>query len=312
MADPALQTRALSKRFGATWALRDLDLSVAPGEVLGYLGPNGAGKTTTLRLLLGLLRPTAGQASIFGVDATRDPVAAHRRLAYVPGEANLWPRLTGAQTLDYLARLHGGCELGYRAQLIDLFALDPHVRVREYSKGNRQKLSLIAALATRADLLLLDEPTSGLDPLMEQQFREQVRVARGRGQAILLSSHILAEVEALSDRIAILRAGRLVDLGTLEQLRHLATVEVDVAFAGDPPELSGVPSVVHAVRTGHSVHCQVTGSIDPLIKALATQDVLTLSCREPTLEQLFLRHYGAEETTQTDARSAFAGTDGPP
>lgn len=301
MSAPAIRTEGLSKRFGSTaWALRDLDLTVEPGEIVGYLGPNGAGKTTTLRLLLGLLRPTAGRAAVFGVDATGDPVAAHRRVAYVPGEASLWPRLTGAQTLDYLARLHGDCDRGYRAELIETFSLDPDVRVREYSKGNRQKLSLIAALATRADLLLLDEPTSGLDPLMEQRFREEVRVARTRGQAVLLSSHILAEVEALSDRIAILRAGRLVDIGTLEQMRHLAMVDVDVTFAADPPDLSGVPGVVNPVRNGHAVHCRISGSVDPLIKALASHDVLALSMKEPTLEQLFLSHYGDDAQPKTE------------
>jgi ABC-2 type transport system ATP-binding protein len=298
---PAVITTGLSKRFGSgAWALRELDLTVEPGEVVGYLGPNGAGKTTTLRLLLGLLRPTSGSAAIFGVDASRNPVEAHRRVAYVPGEASLWPRLTGAQTLDYLAGLHGGCDEHYRAELMDTFALDPDVRVREYSKGNRQKLSLIAALATRADLLLLDEPTSGLDPLMEQRFRDEVRTARARGQAVLLSSHILAEVEALSDRIAILRGGRLVDLGTLEQMRHLAMVDVDVAFAGEPPDLSRVPGVVNPVRTGHAVHCQVAGPIDALVKALASHDVIALSCREPSLEQLFLSHYGSSSEPGRD------------
>ena len=306
MTTPAIRTIGLSKRFGSTaWALRGLDLTVEPGEVLGYLGPNGAGKTTTLRLLLGLLRPTAGSAALFGVDATRDPVAAHRRVAYVPGEASLWPRLTGAQTLDYLARLHGGCDTAYRAELIDTFALDPDVRVREYSKGNRQKLSLIAALATRADLLLLDEPTSGLDPLMEQRFREEIGVARARGQAVLLSSHILAEVEALSDRIAILRAGRLVDVGTLEQMRHLAMVEVEAKFADDPPDLASVPGVVNAVRSGQAIRCHVAGPVDALIKALAQHDVVALTIREPTLEQLFLSHYGDEAQTlsETSVRS---------
>lgn len=301
MTDAAIRTEGLSKRFGTgTWALRNLDLTVGPGEVVGYLGPNGAGKTTTLRLLLGLLRPTTGTASIFGVDATRAPVAAHRHLAYVPGEASLWPRLTGAQTLEYLAHLHGGCDERYRAELVELFALDPGIRVREYSKGNRQKLSLIAALATRADVLLLDEPTSGLDPLMEQRFREEIRGARERGQAVLLSSHILAEVEALSDRIAILRAGRLVDLGTLEQMRHLAMIDVEVAFAADPPDLTTVPGVVKPVRTGRSVHCQVSGSIDALVKALASHDVISFTSHEPTLEQLFLSHYGDGATARGD------------
>src|SRR5437016_6809887 len=193
-----------------------LDLEVAAGETLGYLGPNGAGKTVTIRLLLGLLRPTAGRAEIFGLDAHRDTIAAHRRLAYVPGEANLWPSLTGAETLHLLGRVHGQVDAAYRDVLIDRFQLDPSKRVREYSKGNRQKLILVAGLMTRADLLLLDEPTSGLDPLMEQAFRHCVHEAREWGQTVFLSSHIMSEVEALCDRVAILRSGRLVEVGTLK------------------------------------------------------------------------------------------------
>jgi ABC-2 type transport system ATP-binding protein len=207
---PAIRTEKLSKTFGETRALQSLDLEVAPGEVIGYLGPNGAGKTTTIRLLLGLLRATSGRDEIFGIDCQEDPVAAHTRVAFVPGEVNLWPSLTGTETLHLLGRVHGNVDVPYRNRLCDRFEFDPTKKVRTYSKGNRQKLILIAALMTRADLLLLDEPTSGLDPLMERAFRTCVADARERGQTVFLSSHILSEVEALCDRVAILRAGELV------------------------------------------------------------------------------------------------------
>ena len=201
----AIETQQLSKRYGSTTAVQELNLEISEGEVYGYLGPNGAGKTTTIRLLLGLHRPTGGRARLFGLDCWRDPVNAHRRIAYVAGEPSLWPAMTGEQTLEYLARLHGGCDTDYRAQLIDGFELDTSKRVRALSKGNRQKVQLIAALATRADLLVLDEPTSGLDPLMEMVFRDSVRQAKDRGQTVFLSSHILSEVEAVCDRVGILR-----------------------------------------------------------------------------------------------------------
>jgi len=204
----AIRAEGLCKSFGATVALRSLDLEVPEGEVIGYLGPNGAGKTTTIRCLLGLIRASAGRVELFGVDAQARPVQAHRRIAYVPGEANLWPGLTGAETLHLLGRLHGKVDLAYRAVLIERFQLDLSKRVRAYSKGNRQKVILIAGLMTRADLLLLDEPTSGLDPLMEQAFRECITEARERGQTVFLSSHILSEVEALCDRVGILRSGQ--------------------------------------------------------------------------------------------------------
>src|SRR5205085_2892251 len=199
----AVRTEGLSKSFGSTNALISLDLDVPPGEVLGYLGPNGAGKTTTIRLLLGLLRPSSGRAEIFGIDCQADPVEAHRRLAYVPGEVSLWPSLTGAETLHLLGRVHGHVDVAYRDLLLERFEFDPSKKVRAYSKGNRQKLILIASLMTRAELLLLDEPTSGLDPLMERAFRECIAEARHRGQTVFLSSHILSEVEALCDRVAL-------------------------------------------------------------------------------------------------------------
>jgi ABC-2 type transport system ATP-binding protein len=293
MGTNAIATRGLTKRFGRVTALEDLTLDVDPGEVLGYLGPNGAGKTTTIRLLLGLLRPTSGRCAVFGIDATRHPVEAHRRTAFVPGEASLWPKLTGMETLHLLGEVQGQVDTPYRDELIERFELDPSKRVRTYSKGNRQKVVLIAALMTRADLLVLDEPTAGLDPLMEQVFRACVHEARSRGQAVFLSSHILSEVEALCDRVAILRQGRLVDLGTLHELRHLAALSVDATFAGPVPELSGVPGVTHVVTDGESVHLELRGPVGPLIRALAPTDVVGLQSREPSLEELFLGHYGA-------------------
>src|SRR6516165_5731373 len=245
----AIRTEGLTKRYGATTALDSLDLRVGPGEVYGYLGPNGAGKTTTIRLLLGLHRPSAGHAELFGIDAWGDPVAAYRRVAYVAGEPFLWPGLTGAETLAYLARLRGGTDEAYRDVLVDRFRLETAKKVRALSKGNRQKVQLVAAFATRADLLILDEPTSGLDPLMEMAFRETAREAKERGQTIFLSSHMLSEVEAVCDRVGILRAGRLVDEGTLAELRHLSAQTIEVTFDGEPPELRAVPGV-HSERTG--------------------------------------------------------------
>jgi ABC-2 type transport system ATP-binding protein len=287
----AIRTEGLSKRYGQTLALDDLDLLVQEGEVYGYLGPNGAGKTTTIRLFLGLHRPTSGSASLFGIDAWRDPVAAHRRVAYVAGEPFLWPALTGAETLEFLARLHGGTDLTYRRELVERFSLDTSKRVRALSKGNRQKVQLVAALATRADLLILDEPTSGLDPLMEMAFRHSIHEARERGQTIFLSSHILSEVEALCDRVGILREGRLVDQGTLEELRHLSAQTVEVTFAGAAPDLGQIPGVRIQRAGENALRCEATGNIGPLIAALASYPVVTLTSREPSLEEIFLHHY---------------------
>ncbi len=292
---PAVQARGLTKRYADVAALDDLTLDVAPGEVLGYLGPNGAGKTTTIRLLLGLARPTAGRAEIFGVDVTADPVATHERLAYVPGEAALWPQLTGAETLHLLARVHGRTDTAYRDLLVKRFDFDPSKKVRAYSKGNRQKVNLIAAFASRADLLVLDEPTSGLDPLMEQAFRESVQEARDAGQAVFLSSHVLSEVEALCDRVAILRAGRLVEVGTLAELRHLSALTIEATFDGPPPDVTGVQGVSAVRVTGNHLSCQVSGPVDELLAALAVARPRTLLSRQPSLEELFLQHYGADE-----------------
>jgi ABC-2 type transport system ATP-binding protein len=290
---PAIRTEGLTKRYGDVTALASLDLEIAPGEVMGYLGPNGAGKTTTIRLLLGLARPTAGRAEIFGLDCQRQAVDAHRRLAYVPGEASLWPSLTGAETLHLLGRVQGRVDTAYRDELIERFALDPSRKIRSYSKGNRQKVLLIGALMTRPDLLLLDEPTSGLDPLMEREFRRCVAEAREGGQTVFLSSHILSEVESVCDRVAILRAGRLAEIGTLAQLRHLSALTVEVIFDRTPPDLAHVTGVTHVVVDDHRVQLQVQGPIEPLVNALAGTGLRQLLSREPDLEELFLAHYGS-------------------
>jgi ABC-2 type transport system ATP-binding protein len=288
----AIQTDRLSKRYGDTLALDALDLDVRVGEVYGYLGPNGAGKTTTIRLLLGLHRATTGTAAIFGLDCWKESVSAHRRLAYVAGEPYLWPSLTGAETLEFLGRLHGGVDLAYRDLLVDRFSLDLDKKIRALSKGNRQKVQLIAALATRADLLVLDEPTSGLDPLMEMAFRESVGEARERGQTIFLSSHVLSEVEAVCDRVGLLKAGRLIDQGTLEDLRHLGARTVEVKFAGGTPRLLDLPGVTVTSAGPSELRLEVTGSIAPLLRALAELPVESLTSREPSLEEIFLHHYG--------------------
>ena len=292
---PAIRTSGLTKNYGAVTALDDLTLDVRPGEVLGYLGPNGAGKTTTIRILLGLVAPNSGEAEIFGLDCQREAVAAHRLLGYVPGEAALWPGLSGKETLDLLGNLHGGHDAAYRKELVELFDFDPSVKVRAYSKGNRQKLLLIAALMTRPPLLLLDEPTSGLDPLMEQAFRACIRAAKDQGQTVFLSSHILSEVEALCDRVAILREGRLVELGRLADLRHLSAVQIEAVFAGPVPDLSSVPGVSQIEISGPTLRCQVRGPVEPLLRVLAGAEVRSLLSREPSLEEVFLAHYGRTE-----------------
>jgi ABC-2 type transport system ATP-binding protein len=309
MSTPAIRTEGLTKRYGDIDALCELDLEVAEGEVVGYLGPNGAGKTTTIRLLLGLARPTAGHAEIFGLDCQRRTMDAHRRLAYVPGEDNLWPSLTGAETLHLLGRVQGRVDTAYRDDLVGRFDLDPSKKVRAYSKGNRQKVLLIAALMTRPDLLLLDEPTSGLDPLMEQAFRHCIQEARNVGQTVFLSSHILSEVEALCDRVGILRQGRLVEIGTLEEMRHLSSLTVEAIFDAAPPDLAGVPGVKRAVIDGRHIHLEVQGSIEPLVDAMAGTGVRELLSREPSLEELFLAHYGPDGNAPEPARTASGDGD---
>ncbi len=292
MTIPAIRAEGLTKRYGDVVALDHLDLQVMPGEVLGYLGPNGAGKTTTIRLLLGLAGASEGHAWIFGLDCARQPTETHRRLSFVAGEANLWPSLTGDETLTLLGRVHGAIDETYRRELTDRFEFDPGKKVRAYSKGNRQKLILIAGLMARPDLLVLDEPTSGLDPLMEQAFRFSIHEARDRGQTVFLSSHMMSEVEALCDRVALLRDGTLVEVGSLSEMQHLSALTVEATFSGPVPDLSGVAgiTVVDAGRNG--VRCHVQGPIEPLLRALVGTGVTGLLSREPSLEELFLAHYG--------------------
>jgi len=290
-----IRTQQLSKRYGERFALKSLDLELREGDVLGYLGPNGAGKTTTIRLLLGLIAPTSGSATLFGLDAQRDVTAVHQRLAYVPGDVNLWPSLTGLETLALLGRVHGRVDTAYRDQLIERFDFDPTKKVRAYSKGNRQKISLIAALMTRAQLLILDEPTSGLDPLMEKVFRDCIFEARQNSQTVFLSSHILSEVEALCDRVAILREGELLEQGTLVELRHLSALDVDATFDGPPPDVSAVPGVLSSEVEGQHLRCQVSGPLAPLLSVLVEAGVRELLSSKPSLEELFLSHYGPRE-----------------
>jgi ABC-2 type transport system ATP-binding protein len=290
----AIEIRALRKSFGRTAALDGLDLEVRAGEVHAFLGPNGAGKTTTIRILLGLLRKDAGQAVLLGGDPWRDAVALHRRLAYVPGDVTLWPGLSGGEIIDLLGRLRGGLDPGRRRALTDRFQLDPAKKARAYSKGNRQKVALIAALASDAELLLLDEPTAGLDPLMEAAFRDCVTEERQHGRTVLLSSHILAEAEALADRVTIIRDGRTVQTGTLAQLRHLTRTSVQAQTAA-PARLGDLPGVHDLVTDGLRVRCEVDqAALDEVLGRLHQAGVRALTCRPPTLEELFLRHYSAE------------------
>ena len=292
----AIETRALTKSFGRTVALDGLDLTVRTGEVHAFLGPNGAGKTTTIRILLGLLRKDGGEAVLLGGDPWRDAVSLHRRLAYVPGDVTLWPGLTGGQIIDLLGRLRGGLDAKRRQELTERFDLDPAKKTRAYSKGNRQKIALIAALASDAELLLLDEPTAGLDPLMEAAFRDCVSEERKDGRTILLSSHILAEAEALSDRVTIIRAGRAVETGTLAEMRHLTRDLVEAELAG-PVSLDGVPGVHDLVTDGPRLRCEVDhAALNEVLARLTAAGVRSLTCRPPTLEELFLRHYSSERT----------------
>jgi ABC-2 type transport system ATP-binding protein len=294
-----LRVEGLTKRYRSVVALEKLDLEVYAGEILGFLGPNAAGKTTTIRLLLWLIAPTEGRAEVFGFDAQKQKMAVHARTAYVPGEAALWPALTGAETLHLLGRVHGRTDPAYQEELIARFDFEPSRKVRTYSKGNKQKINLIAAFATRAPLLILDEPTSGLDPLMEQTFRECVLEAKANGQTVFLSSHILAEAEALCDRVAILRAGRLIEIGTIAEMRHLSAVTIEAGFDRTPPDLRGVAGVSDVRVTGNHLTCQVHGSIDACLAVIAAAHPTTLLSREPSLEELFLSLYGRDERTTT-------------
>ncbi|MGW4423561.1 ABC transporter ATP-binding protein [Streptosporangium sp. NPDC004631] len=287
-----ISVSGVTKNFGRTRALDGLDLEVQPGEVHGFLGPNGAGKSTTIRVLLGLLRADSGTVRLLGGDPWKDAVELHRRLAYVPGDVTLWPNLSGGEVIDLLGRLRGGFNEARKKELIERFDLDPRKKGRAYSKGNRQKVALVAALASDVELLLLDEPTSGLDPLMEAVFTDCVAEIRAQGRTVLLSSHILAEVEKLCDRVSIIRDGRTVETGTLAELRHLTRTSITAELATPPNGLRGV----HKLRVnGNRVDFEVdTGRLDEVLRQLSDSGVRSLTSRPPTLEELFMRHYQSE------------------
>jgi ABC-2 type transport system ATP-binding protein len=290
--DSVIEIRGLVKRFGRFTALDQLDLAVAPGEVHGFLGPNGAGKSTTLRVLLGLLRADEGAVSMLGGDPWRDAAALHTRIAYVPGDVNLWPNMTGGEVIDLFARLRGGVDERKRDDLIELFALDPAKRARAYSKGNRQKVALVAALASDVELLILDEPTSGLDPIMESRFQGLVDDFRNAGGSVLLSSHILAEVEHLCDRVTIIRDGKTVETGTLSELRHLTRTAVTAELATAPTDFGSRATVEDLVVEGARIKFQVDADqLGPALEVLGAFGIRALTSSPPTLEELFLRHY---------------------
>jgi ABC-2 type transport system ATP-binding protein len=291
-----IKTEKLTKYYGSHRGIIEVDLEVGQGEVFGFLGPNGAGKTTTIRVLLDLIRPTSGKAYVFGIESSADPVAIHRRIGYLPGEFALYDRLTGRQTLEYFGNLRGGVDKAYQASLIERFDLDPSRRYREYSKGNKQKVGLVAALQHRPELLMLDEPTAGLDPLVQQTFFSLLREQVKDGATVFLSSHILSEVERSCDRVAIIREGRLVRVDRVDALRDLAHHHVELRFDGKPPEaefkkLKGVSDV--AVED-HILRMRVLGSITPIVQAAARLGVVDFLSREPSLEETFLAQYGRE------------------
>jgi len=291
-ATEAIAIDTLTKNFGAVRALDGLNLRVERGEVHGFLGPNGAGKSTTIRILLGLVRADSGVVRLLGGDPWTDAVALHRHIAYVPGDVTLWPTLTGGETIDLLARMRGGIDEKRRAELTERFDLDPTKKTRTYSKGNRQKVSLVSAFASNADLLLLDEPSSGLDPLMENIFQQCVAEAAGRGTTVLLSSHILAETERLCQRVTIIRAGRTVETGTLESMRHLSSTTIKADMINNPGRIDHLPGVSDISFDGRMLTARVESeSLGAVIKALGDAGVRSLVSQPPTLEDLFLRHY---------------------
>src|SRR5258705_2833287 len=292
----AIDVAGLRKSYGKVTALDGLDLKVASGEVHGFLGPNGAGKTTTIRILLGLLRSDGGSVRLLGGDPWTEATTLHRRLAYVPGDVSLWPNFSGGEVIDLLGRLRGGLDETRLASLLKRFELDPTVKARAYSKGNRQKVALIAALASDVELLMLDEPTAGLDPLMEAAFRACVEEERERGRTVLLSSHILSEVEALCDRVTIIRRGRTVESGTLADLRHLTRTSIFAELAAAPDGLDRLPGIHDLDVEGLRVRCEVdTDKLDGLLRQLTAAGVRSLTSQPPTLQQLFLRHYSSDD-----------------
>jgi ABC-2 type transport system ATP-binding protein len=301
---PIIHTSRLAKRFGRTAALAGLDLSVGPGEVHGFLGPNGAGKSTTLRILLGLIRPTSGTARVFGIDPWAEPVRAHRDIAYVPGDVTLWPNLTGGEVIDLLAGLRGGADEGLRRQLIDEFDFDPRKKARTYSKGNRQKAALIAALSRPARLYLLDEPSSGLDPVMDAVFRRHVRRVSADGATVLLSSHILAEVEQLCDRVTIIRSGAAVESGTLAELRHLTRTRFRITSALTPEVLAARPGIHDLRSDGATIVFDADAAhLSSVLADLAEAGITGITAAPPSLEELFMRHYGEQDAGKQNQKS---------
>ncbi len=299
----AIDIHGLVKAFGSSPALDGLDLTVATGEVHGFLGPNGSGKSTTIRVLLGLLRADGGRVELLGGDPWRDAVELHRRLAYVPGDVSLWPTLTGGEVIDLMGRLRGGLDIRRRDELMERFELDPRKRARTYSKGNRQKVAIVAALASDVELLILDEPTSGLDPLMESVFSDCIRAEREQGRTVLLSSHILSEVEQLCDRVSIIRSGRLIESGTLGQLRHLTRTSVSAEVTRIPAELPTTKGVHDLVVDGSKVRFDVDDAeLAGALAVLMSGGIRTLSATPPTLEELFLRHYDDRASTSKSVR----------
>ena len=289
-----IETEKLTKSYGSHRGIVDVDLVVEQGEVFGFLGPNGAGKTTTIRVLLDLIRPTSGKASVFGIETTVDPVSIHRRIGYLPGEFTLYDRLTGGETLEYFGNLRGGVDTAYQASLIERFDLDPSRKFKEYSKGNKQKVGLVAALQHKPDLLVLDEPTAGLDPLVQQTFFAVLREAVGEGRTVFLSSHVLSEAEKACDRVGIIRDGRLVKVDRVDALRDLAAHQVELRFTGPVPaaEFEALPGVSNVTAEDHVLRMHVTGPISPVVKAAARFELADFVSREPSLEETFLAEYG--------------------
>src|SRR5579859_6448024 len=296
-----ISVAGLTKSFGRTRALDGLNLSVRTGEVHGFLGPNGAGKTTTIRILLGLLRADRGTAQLLGGDPWREATQLHRRLAYVPGDVTLWPNLSGGEIIDLLGRLRGGLDERRRAELLERFELDPRKKARTYSKGNRQKVALVAALASNVELLILDEPTSGLDPLMEAVFQQYIAEERKHGRTVLLSSHILAEVEALCDRVSIIRSGRTIESGTLAELRHLTRTSISADLTQPPSGVATIPGVHDVQIDGTRLRCEVeTAELNVVLRSLTAIGVRSLISQPPTLEALFMRHYQTKQAANSE------------
>ncbi|HVL54499.1 MAG TPA: ABC transporter ATP-binding protein [Vitreimonas sp.] len=309
---PIIRTEQLTKTYGAHRGVLDVDLEVQQGEVFGFLGPNGAGKTTTMRILLDLIRPTRGRAEVFGIGTTVDPVAIHARVGYLPGEFDLYDRLSGADTIDYFANLRGGVDRRYVAELVERLDLDLSRRFREYSKGNKQKVGLILALQHRPELLILDEPTSGLDPLMQQTVFELIREARSDGRTVFLSSHIIGEVDRTCDRVAIIREGQLVQVDRIEAVRRLAFTHLELEFEGPVPEgeFEQLPGVSHVSRHDGRLVMRVSGPIGPVLRTAARHDLVDVVTREPNLEDVFLAQYGREGQAAGKEGGAEPGRDG--